>query len=146
MAESVCTTPIVQSCDVYFYELALALGIDRMHEYLSGFGFGVRTGVRLHGESPGLMPSRTWKRDARGQPWYPGETLITGIGQGFVLATPLQLASRPRALRQAAFACAQESSTVRWILQVAPSRNLLRKRFRRSAWRIFQTGSKWSTR
>ena len=84
---------IVQSCDVYFYELALALGIDRMHEYLSGFGFGERTGVRLQGESPGLMPSRTWKRDVRGQPWYPGETLITGIGQGFVLATPLQLAS-----------------------------------------------------
>ena len=84
---------IVQSCDVYFYELALALGIDQMHDYLSGFGFGERTGIRLRGESTGLMPSRTWKRDARGQPWYPGETLITGIGQGFVLATPMQLAA-----------------------------------------------------
>ena len=84
---------IVQSCDVYFYELALALGIDRMHEYMSSFGFGERTGVRLKSESPGLMPSRAWKRDARGQPWFPGETLITGIGQGFMLATPLQLAS-----------------------------------------------------
>ena len=84
---------IVQSCDVYFYELALALGIDRMHAYLSSFGFGERTGIRLKSESSGLMPSRTWKRDARGQPWFPGETLITGIGQGFMLVTPLQLAS-----------------------------------------------------
>ena len=89
---------IVQSCDVYFYELALALGIDRMHEYLSSFGFGVRTGIRLGGESPGLMPSRTWKRNARGQSWYPGETVITGIGQGYMLTTPLQLASATAAL------------------------------------------------
>ena len=84
---------LAQSCDVYFYELALALGIDRMHEYLSSFGFGERTGIRLGGESRGLMPSRTWKRSARGQPWFPGETVITGIGQGYMLATPLQLAS-----------------------------------------------------
>ena len=84
---------IVQSCDVYFYELALALGIDRMHEYLSSFGFGERTGIELGGESRGLMPSRTWKRSARGQPWFPGETVITGIGQGYMLATPIQLAS-----------------------------------------------------
>ena len=84
---------IVQSCDVYFYELSRALGIDRMHEYLSGFGFGERTGIRLGGESRGLMPSRAWKRGARAQPWFPGETLITGIGQGFVLTTPLQLVS-----------------------------------------------------
>ena len=84
---------IVQSCDVYFYELALALGIDRMHAHLVDFGFGRRTGIRLMGESAGLMPSRTWKRSTRNQPWFPGETLITGIGQGFVLATPLQLAS-----------------------------------------------------
>ena len=89
---------IVQSCDVYFYELALALGIDRMHEDLSSFGFGARTGIRLGGESPGLMPSRTWKRNARGQPWYPGETVITGIGQGYMLATPLQLASAAAAV------------------------------------------------
>ena len=84
---------IVQSCDVFFYELALALGIDRIHEYLSGFGFGERTGIMLGGESRGLMPSRTWKRSARGQPWFPGETVITGIGQGYMLTTPLQLAS-----------------------------------------------------
>ena len=84
---------IVQSCDVYFYKLALALGIDRMHEYMSSFGFGERTGIKLGSESRGLMPSRTWKRGARGQAWFPGETLITGIGQGFVLTTPLQLVS-----------------------------------------------------
>lgn len=89
---------IVQSCDVFFYELALALGIDRMHEYLSKFGFGERTGIKLAGESRGLMPSRTWKRDARGQPWFPGETVITGIGQGYMLATPLQLASATAAI------------------------------------------------
>ena len=89
---------IVQSCDVYFYELALALGIDRMHEYLSSFGFGARTGIRLGGESPGLMPSRTWKRNARGESWYPGETVITGIGQGYMLTTPLQLASAAAAI------------------------------------------------
>ena len=89
---------IEQSCDVYFYELALALGIDRMHAHLSSFGFGERTGIRLGGESRGLMPSRTWKRNVRGQPWYPGETVITGIGQGYMLATPLQLASAAAAI------------------------------------------------
>ena len=89
---------IVQSCDVFFYELALALGIDRMHEYLSSFGFGERTGIMLGGESRGLMPSRTWKRNARGQAWFPGETVITGIGQGYMLATPLQLASATAAI------------------------------------------------
>ena len=84
---------IVESCDVFFYELALELGIDRMHRFMTRFGFGRKTGIDLRGESSGLMPSREWKRGARGQPWYPGETLITGIGQGFMLATPLQLAS-----------------------------------------------------
>ena len=89
---------IVQSCDVFFYELALALGIDRMHEYLSSFGFGERTGIMLGSESRGLMPSRTWKRSARGQAWFPGETVISGIGQGYILATPLQLASATAAI------------------------------------------------
>lgn len=83
---------IVQSCDVYFYELALDMGIDRMHEFMGRFGFGARTGIDLRGESAGLNPSRGWKRANKQQPWYPGETLITGIGQGFSLATPLQLA------------------------------------------------------
>ncbi len=84
---------IEQSCDVYFYVLALALGIDDMHDYFTEFGFGKPTGIRLGSEGSGLVPSREWKRRTHGQGWYPGETLITGIGQGFMLATPLQLAA-----------------------------------------------------
>ncbi|MGE0278034.1 MAG: penicillin-binding protein 2 [Nitrospiraceae bacterium] len=83
---------IVESCDVYFYDLATNLGIDLMHDYLDQFGFGRPTGIDLRDESGGLLPSRQWKRTRRGQPWYPGETVITGIGQGYTLATPLQLA------------------------------------------------------
>jgi penicillin-binding protein 2 len=83
---------ITQSCDVYFYDLAQALGIDRIHDFLQEFGFGKRTGIDITGELPGLLPSRQWKRKNRHLPWYPGETLITGIGQGFTLITPLQLA------------------------------------------------------
>ncbi|MBT8420993.1 MAG: penicillin-binding protein 2 [Gammaproteobacteria bacterium] len=83
---------IVRSCDVYFYQLALALGIDDLRDSLIRFGFGQTTGVDLVGEMSGLMPSRAWKRANRKEEWFPGETLITGIGQGFTLATPLQLA------------------------------------------------------
>ncbi len=83
---------ITQSCDVYFYDLARTLGIDRMHEFLTRFGFGQKTGIDLVGEKAGLMPSREWKKRRRNQPWYPGETLITGIGQGFTQVTPVQLA------------------------------------------------------
>ncbi len=83
---------ITQSCDVYFYDLAHDLGIDRLHDFLSRFGFGRRTGIDLGGEKAGLLPSRDWKRKTFHQPWYPGETLITGIGQGFLQVTPLQLA------------------------------------------------------
>ena len=87
------SSAITQSCDVYFYDLAQALGIDRIHDFLEEFGFGQRTGIDITGELPGLLPSRQWKRDNRHLPWYPGETLITGIGQGFTLTTPLQLAA-----------------------------------------------------
>ncbi len=89
---------ITQSCDVYFYSLAYSLGIDRMSEFMKQFGFGRRTGIDSTSERPGLMPSREWKRRARGMPWFPGETLITGIGQGAFLVTPLQLASATGAL------------------------------------------------
>ena len=89
---------IVQSCDVFFYKLAYELGIDRLHDFLSQFGFGDRTGIDLTGESTGLLPSRQWKRRARNQPWYPGETLIMGIGQGYFLTTPLQLAAATAAI------------------------------------------------
>lgn len=83
---------IAQSCDVYFYDLAHELEIDRMHTFMNRFSFGRKTGIDIVGELSGLMPSREWKRRTRGQPWFPGETLIAGIGQGFMLATPLQLA------------------------------------------------------
>jgi penicillin-binding protein 2 len=83
---------ITQSCDVYFYTLASMLGIDRMHSFLQQFGFGEKSGIDLVGEKSGLLPSREWKRDQRNQSWYPGETVITGIGQGFLQVSPLQLA------------------------------------------------------
>ena len=83
---------IAESCDVYFYTLARDLGIDRMHEMLAQFGLGELTGIDLPGEVGGLLPSREWKRRTRKLPWFPGETLINGIGQGFMLSTPLQLA------------------------------------------------------
>jgi penicillin-binding protein 2 len=86
-------TSIVQSCDVYFYDLARNLGVDRMHEHMDRFGFGRLSGVDLTGELGGILPSREWKRRSRREPWYPGESLIMGIGQGYFLATPLQLAS-----------------------------------------------------
>lgn len=83
---------IVQSCDVYFYALANGLGINKLHEFLTRFGMGKQTGIDLDGEPSGLVPSKDWKREARGQPWWPGETVITGIGQGYTLVTPIQLA------------------------------------------------------
>jgi len=91
---------IVQSCDVYFYDLAYRMGIDRMSEFMTQFGFGVKTGVDSTGERNGLYPSREWKRRAQGMIWFPGETLITGIGQGAFLVTPLQLASSTAAFSQ----------------------------------------------
>ncbi|MGZ5576740.1 MAG: penicillin-binding protein 2 [Methylobacter sp.] len=86
------TEAITQSCDVYFYSLASMLGIDRMHSFLQHFGFGEKSGIDLVGEKQGLLPSREWKRSQRNQSWYPGETLITGIGQGYLQVTPIQLA------------------------------------------------------
>ena len=83
---------ITESCDVYFYRLAATLGIDHMHSFLQKFGFGEKSGIDLVGEKAGLLPSREWKRDQKNQAWYPGETLITGIGQGYHQVTPLQLA------------------------------------------------------
>ncbi len=89
---------IVQSCDVYFYDLAHDMGIDRLHDFLGGFGFGARTGIDVSGELGGLLPSKEWKKRARNEPWFPGETLIIGIGQGAYLATPLQLAAATASL------------------------------------------------
>jgi penicillin-binding protein 2 len=83
---------------VYFYDLANDLGVDRVHEALAQFGFGTPTGIDIGGESAGVAPSRDWKQAAMGQPWYPGETLILGIGQGYMLSTPMQLAAGTAAL------------------------------------------------
>jgi len=92
------TSAIIQSCDVYFYNLAQQLGIDRLSTFLGQFGFGSPTGIDIGGESSGVLPSREWKRKARRQVWFPGETLISGIGQGYNLYTPVQLASATAAL------------------------------------------------
>ncbi|HET7314250.1 penicillin-binding protein 2 [Salinisphaera sp.] len=86
------TQAIERSSDVYFYKLGMKLGIDNIHRYGSMFGFGQETGIDLPRENAGIMPSRAWKHGNRHLPWYPGETLITVIGQGFMTATPLQLA------------------------------------------------------
>ncbi len=83
---------VSQSCDVYFYDLSHTLGIDRIHSFLDLFGFGHRTGIDIPSESRGLSPSAQWKHNTRNLAWYPGETLISGIGQGFNQTTPIQLA------------------------------------------------------
>lgn len=84
---------LVQSCDVYFYQLAQRLGVDKIARYARRFGLGAPTGIDLDGESPGLVPDRAWKRRRFGAPWYPGETPLVAIGQGFLGVTPLQMAS-----------------------------------------------------
>ena len=83
---------IVESCDVYFYEVARKLGIDRLSAGAERLGLGQTLGIDLPGERAGLLPTRAWKQAALGKPWLAGETVIAGIGQGYVLSTPLQLA------------------------------------------------------
>lgn len=83
---------VMKSCDVYFYQLGLSLGVDRIHASMTGFGLGHATGIDLPLEKNGLYPSREWKQRARKENWYPGETLNIAIGQGYTLTTPMQLA------------------------------------------------------
>jgi len=83
---------IAESCDTYYYDLAFRMGIDTMASVLEPFGLGRPTGVDTTGEQGGILPSSQWKREAMGEAWFPGETLSAGIGQGYMLATPLQLA------------------------------------------------------
>ncbi|BBB23488.1 penicillin-binding protein 2 [Isorropodon fossajaponicum endosymbiont JTNG4] len=83
---------IAQSCDVFFYDLANKLGINKLRDNLGLFNFGRKTGIDIPGESAGILPSKAWKKINKNEPWYRGETLITGIGQGFITVTPLQLA------------------------------------------------------
>jgi penicillin-binding protein 2 len=84
---------IVESCDTYFYGLAQDLGIDSIHEFIGQFGFGKLTGIDISGEVSGLLPSREWKEQRFDQRWFVGDTISIGIGQGYNLVTPLQLAS-----------------------------------------------------
>ncbi|MFZ5875861.1 MAG: penicillin-binding protein 2 [Nitrospirota bacterium] len=83
---------LVESCDVYFYEVGDQLGVDAIADFARAFGLGEPTGIRLASEKKGLIPSTEWKLASRREPWYPGETLSVAIGQGYVTATPLQLA------------------------------------------------------
>lgn len=83
---------IVESCDVFFYEYGDRLGIDTIADYASRFGLGAVTGIDLGGENAGTIPSTHWKEETRGEIWYPGETLSAAIGQGYVSATPIQVA------------------------------------------------------
>ncbi|MEW6679254.1 MAG: penicillin-binding protein 2 [Pseudomonadota bacterium] len=83
---------ITVSCDTYYYGLARDMGIERMAGFLRQFGFGQKSDVDLDGELPGLLPTPEWKQRRFKQPWWPGETVIAGIGQGYMLASPMQLA------------------------------------------------------
>ncbi|MEZ5483245.1 MAG: penicillin-binding protein 2 [Porticoccaceae bacterium] len=85
-------TAIVQSCDTLYYDIGNRMGIDLIAKYGAMFGLGEKSGIDMPSERAGIMPSRAWKRGARGIAWYPGDTINTSIGQGFTLATPLQLA------------------------------------------------------
>lgn len=82
---------IVESSDTFFYQVGLKLGIDRLADYTKRFGFGTKTGVPLHGEKSGLVPSSEWKQKAYKTKWYEGETISVSVGQGYMLTTPLQL-------------------------------------------------------
>jgi len=84
---------IYQSCNVYFWDLAMDMGIDQMHDFLFRFGFGRNVSLDLPQASTGTLPSREWKLNAIGEPWYPGETINSYVGQGYTEATPLQLAT-----------------------------------------------------
>jgi penicillin-binding protein 2 len=89
---------IAQSCDVFFYDLADKIGIDTLHDNLTLFNFGSKTGIDIPGERGGILPSKAWKKINRNEPWYRGETLNAGIGQGFMTSSPLQLAVATAAL------------------------------------------------
>lgn len=85
------STAITESCDTFYYDLALKLGVDKISNFMTQFGFGEKTGIDIDEEIPALMPSRGWKRARFNEPWYAGETLSVGIGQSYWTATPMQL-------------------------------------------------------
>jgi penicillin-binding protein 2 len=82
---------IVESCDIYFYQVGLKVGVDRIAYYANEFGFGSKTGVQLPHEKQGIVPSTSWKKKRSGVPWYSGETLSFAVGQGYLTTTPIQL-------------------------------------------------------
>jgi len=82
---------IIESCNIYFYNVGMLLGVDRIHEYARHFGFGRKTGIELFGEEEGFLPSRMWKRMHEKEAWYAGDTANLSIGQGYLLVTPLQI-------------------------------------------------------
>jgi penicillin-binding protein 2 len=84
---------LVESCDVYFYEVGKRLGIDKIYEYATRFGLGKATGIPLGSEKKGLIPNTKWKMEARKAQWFLGETFVNSIGQGYVSATPVQMAT-----------------------------------------------------
>lgn len=92
------TRAIIVSCDTYFYNLANLMGINHIASMLNQFGFGQATGLDMGEELTGLVPTPQWKMGYKGHPWYPGDTLISGIGQGYMLTTPIQLAQATAAL------------------------------------------------
>ncbi len=82
---------IVESCDIYFYQAGLKIGVDLIAQYANEFGLGRTTGISLPHEKPGIVPSTSWKKKRSGVPWYSGETLSLAVGQGYINTTPLQL-------------------------------------------------------
>ena len=84
---------LAHSCNVYFYHLGKQMGVGPIHEYGSMFGLGRPTGISLPGEAGGILPSRAWKREHLGEPWYPGDTISIAIGQGLLAVTPVQMAT-----------------------------------------------------
>ena len=89
---------LAQSCDVFFYQVGQKIGVNTIARYARSFGLGAKTGIALRHEKSGLIPDKAWKRRAIKEPWYPGETLPVSIGQGYVTATPLQMAHAVAAL------------------------------------------------
>jgi penicillin-binding protein 2 len=83
---------ITESCDIFFYQLGLKLKVEALARWTRDFGFGEPTGIDLPGEAAGLVPDPAWKQNREGLPWFPGNTVMMAIGQGYLLATPLQLA------------------------------------------------------
>lgn len=89
---------IIESVDTYYYQLAHKMGITPIYNFLSKFGYGQKNILDLHGENGGLLPSNQWKKSRYGEPWYPGDSVNVGIGQGFMVATPIQIATATTAL------------------------------------------------